>query len=89
MEAGPVPATILRATQFHEFAEMVVDRTIRDGVAQIPPCWCSRSPRPTPPGPSPRPPPGRPRGARPTWPGRGPRTWSTWPAGPWPRAGAG
>jgi uncharacterized protein YbjT (DUF2867 family) len=37
VEAGPVPATILRATQFHEFAEMVVDRTIRDGVAQIPP----------------------------------------------------
>lgn len=37
VEAGPIPATILRATQFHEFAEMVVDRTIRDGVARIPP----------------------------------------------------
>jgi uncharacterized protein YbjT (DUF2867 family) len=37
VEAGPVPATILRATQFHEFAEMVVDWTIRDGVAEVPP----------------------------------------------------
>jgi uncharacterized protein YbjT (DUF2867 family) len=23
--AGPIPATVLRATQFHEFAAMVVD----------------------------------------------------------------
>jgi uncharacterized protein YbjT (DUF2867 family) len=37
VERGPVPYTILRAAQFHEFAEMVVDWTIRDGVARIPP----------------------------------------------------
>jgi uncharacterized protein YbjT (DUF2867 family) len=37
VEAGPVPATIQRATQFHEFPEQVVGWTERDGVAQIPP----------------------------------------------------
>jgi uncharacterized protein YbjT (DUF2867 family) len=35
--AGQVPATILRAAQFHEFAEMVVDWTLSDGVAEIAP----------------------------------------------------
>jgi uncharacterized protein YbjT (DUF2867 family) len=35
--AGPVPATVLRAAQFHEFAGMVVDGTLRDGVARVPP----------------------------------------------------
>jgi uncharacterized protein YbjT (DUF2867 family) len=35
--AGPVPFTILRATQFFEFAEMVVGWMRRDGAARIPP----------------------------------------------------
>jgi uncharacterized protein YbjT (DUF2867 family) len=36
-EAGPIPTTVLRATQFHEFAGMVVSWT-RDGdVATVPP----------------------------------------------------
>jgi uncharacterized protein YbjT (DUF2867 family) len=35
--AGPIPFTILPATQFHEFAEMVVGWTERDGVAALPP----------------------------------------------------
>ncbi|MGH3886387.1 MAG: SDR family oxidoreductase [Pseudonocardiaceae bacterium] len=35
--AGPIPATILRATQFHEFAAMVVDWTRQDAVATVPP----------------------------------------------------
>lgn len=35
--AGPVPATIVRATQFHEFAAMVVSWTRRGDVAAVPP----------------------------------------------------
>jgi uncharacterized protein YbjT (DUF2867 family) len=34
---GPTPATILRATQFHEFASMVVGWTRRSGAALVPP----------------------------------------------------
>src|SRR5690606_25936380 len=37
VEAGDVPSTILRATQFHEFAEMVVSWTRRGDVATLPP----------------------------------------------------
>jgi uncharacterized protein YbjT (DUF2867 family) len=35
--AGPVPVTVLPATQFHEFAEMVVSRTRRGDTAVVPP----------------------------------------------------
>jgi uncharacterized protein YbjT (DUF2867 family) len=35
--AGPIPFTILRATQFFDFAEMVVGWMRRDGAARIPP----------------------------------------------------
>jgi uncharacterized protein YbjT (DUF2867 family) len=35
--AGPVPFTVLRATQFFEFAEMVVGWMRRAGAARIPP----------------------------------------------------
>jgi uncharacterized protein YbjT (DUF2867 family) len=35
--AGPVPWTMQRATQFHEFAQMVVGWTRRDGTAVVPP----------------------------------------------------
>ena len=35
--AGPVPWTIVPATQFHDFAEMVVSWTERDGIAAIAP----------------------------------------------------
>ncbi|MGP3920145.1 SDR family oxidoreductase [Nonomuraea sp. 10N515B] len=34
---GPVPWTIVRATQFHDFAAMVVGWTEHDGVATVPP----------------------------------------------------
>jgi uncharacterized protein YbjT (DUF2867 family) len=34
---GPVPVTIVRSAQFHEFAGMVVDWTRRAGVAIVPP----------------------------------------------------
>jgi uncharacterized protein YbjT (DUF2867 family) len=34
--AGPVPATILRATQFHEFPAQVIGWTAEDGVAHLP-----------------------------------------------------
>jgi uncharacterized protein YbjT (DUF2867 family) len=34
---GPVPWTIVPATQFHDFAAMVAEWTERDGVATIPP----------------------------------------------------
>jgi uncharacterized protein YbjT (DUF2867 family) len=37
VEAGPVPWTILRATQFHSFAEMVAGWTASDGVAAVAP----------------------------------------------------
>jgi uncharacterized protein YbjT (DUF2867 family) len=37
VEAGPVPFTIVPATQFHDFAEMVVSWTEQDGVAPISP----------------------------------------------------
>jgi uncharacterized protein YbjT (DUF2867 family) len=35
--AGPVPWTIVRATQFHDFAAMVASWAEKDGVATIPP----------------------------------------------------
>lgn len=35
--AGPVPTTIVRSAQFHEFAAMVVGWTRRDDVARVPP----------------------------------------------------
>lgn len=37
VSAGPVPWTIVPATQFHDFAAMVARWTERDGVAVIPP----------------------------------------------------
>ncbi|WP_396933913.1 SDR family oxidoreductase [Mycolicibacterium sp.] len=37
VEAGPVPWTIVPATQFHDFAEMVVSWTEQDGTAPIAP----------------------------------------------------
>lgn len=37
VEAGPVPWTIVPATQFHDFAAMVTGWTEQDGVATIPP----------------------------------------------------
>jgi uncharacterized protein YbjT (DUF2867 family) len=37
VEQGAVPWTILRATQFHDFAATVVGWTVRDGVATIAP----------------------------------------------------
>jgi uncharacterized protein YbjT (DUF2867 family) len=37
LAAGPVPWTIQRATQFHEFAEMVVSWTRQGEVAHVPP----------------------------------------------------
>ncbi|HLL64898.1 MAG TPA: SDR family oxidoreductase [Micromonosporaceae bacterium] len=37
VSAGPVPWTIVPATQFHDFAATVVSWTERDGVATIPP----------------------------------------------------
>ncbi|OMB85013.1 SDR family oxidoreductase [Mycolicibacterium conceptionense] len=37
IEAGPVPWTIVPATQFHDFAEMVVGWTEQDGRAEIAP----------------------------------------------------
>jgi uncharacterized protein YbjT (DUF2867 family) len=37
VEASPVPWTILRATQFHSFAEMVAGRTAAGGVAAVAP----------------------------------------------------
>jgi uncharacterized protein YbjT (DUF2867 family) len=36
MLAGPVPAHILRAAQFHEFVSQLVDWGRRDGVSQVP-----------------------------------------------------
>ncbi|MGH3977955.1 MAG: SDR family oxidoreductase, partial [Pseudonocardiaceae bacterium] len=37
VQAGPIPATIVRATQFHEFAAMVVGWTRHGDVAAVPP----------------------------------------------------
>jgi uncharacterized protein YbjT (DUF2867 family) len=37
VKAGPVPWTIVRATQFHDFAAMVAGWALRDGVATIAP----------------------------------------------------
>jgi uncharacterized protein YbjT (DUF2867 family) len=37
VNAGPVPWTIVRATQFHDFAATVVGWTEHDGVATVPP----------------------------------------------------
>jgi uncharacterized protein YbjT (DUF2867 family) len=35
--SGPLPWTIVRATQFHDFAAMTAERTERDGVATVAP----------------------------------------------------
>lgn len=45
--SGPGPWTIVRATQFHDFAAMVAGWTERGGTATIARCSCSRSRRPT------------------------------------------
>ena len=37
VQAGPVPWTIVHATQFHEFAVQIVGWTLRDGTATVPP----------------------------------------------------
>jgi uncharacterized protein YbjT (DUF2867 family) len=37
VEAGPIPWTIVPATQFHDFAAMVTEWTERDGIAPIAP----------------------------------------------------
>ena len=37
IKAGPIPYSIVRATQFHDFAATVVSWTLRDGTAAIPP----------------------------------------------------
>jgi uncharacterized protein YbjT (DUF2867 family) len=37
VKAGPVPWSIVRATQFHDFAAMVAGRALRDGAATIAP----------------------------------------------------
>ena len=37
VRTGPLPWTILRATQFHEFATQIVDWTLSDGTATVPP----------------------------------------------------
>jgi hypothetical protein len=37
VSAGPIPFTILRATQFHEFARMVVAWSRRGEIAVVPP----------------------------------------------------
>ena len=37
VKAGPVPWSIVRATQFHDFAAMVAGRAMRDGTATIAP----------------------------------------------------
>jgi uncharacterized protein YbjT (DUF2867 family) len=37
VESGPVPWSIVRATQFHDFAAMVADRAEKDGTATVAP----------------------------------------------------
>lgn len=37
VQAGPIPWTIVRATQFHDFPVMVAERSLTDGVAEIAP----------------------------------------------------
>jgi uncharacterized protein YbjT (DUF2867 family) len=37
VRAGPVPWSIVRVTQFHDFAGMVAEWALRDGVATVPP----------------------------------------------------
>jgi hypothetical protein len=86
VEAGPVPFTILRATQFFEFAEMVVGRTRHDGSAVVAPLLVQPSPPRTSATRSPRRPQARRRAGRPTSPGPRPRTSSTWPGARWPPA---
>ncbi|WP_228718051.1 SDR family oxidoreductase [Kitasatospora acidiphila] len=86
--AGPVPWTIVPATQFHDFAELVVSWTEHDGAALVPRCWSSRSPPTTWPPSWPSSPPAKRRAATPTSPAPTRRTWSTWPAAHWRHAGA-
>jgi uncharacterized protein YbjT (DUF2867 family) len=37
VKAGPIPWTVVRSTQFHDFAAMVAGWTLQDGTATIPP----------------------------------------------------
>jgi hypothetical protein len=86
--AGPIPATVVRATQFHEFAAMVVDWARQGDVATVPPLLvqpvaasdvgdvlaevATRAPH----------------GGRLSSPDPKPRIWSTWPGVPWRPAGS-
>ena len=59
VQTGPVPYTIVRAAQFHDFAAIVVGWTRQGQTAVIPHCSCSPSRSPTSPTSSPRAPPRR------------------------------
>lgn len=37
VESGPVPYSVVRATQFHDYPAMVADRALAAGVARVPP----------------------------------------------------
>ena len=82
VEAGPVPWTIVPATQFHDFAAMVTSWTERTASPPSPRCSSSRSPRPTSPRCSPRSRPARRTAATPTSRAPRPRISSTWRGAP-------
>ena len=86
VEAGPVPWTILRATQFFEFAAMIVRWTRHDGVATIPPLLVQPVAVAEVAAASPRWPPANPAAGPRIWPGLSRRIWSTWPGARSPRA---
>ena len=86
VEDGPVPWTILRATQFFGFAAMVAERTVRDGVAAVPPLLMQPVDVADVADVLVRTAVGTPQGRPGTWPARRRWTSSTWPAARWPRA---
>ena len=84
--SGPVPASVVRATQFFDFAAQMVGWMRRGQSVTLPPLLVQRWRSPTSPTSW-----SRSRWASPStgsvsWPAPRPRIWSTWPAGHWRRA---
>ncbi|MGJ3561841.1 SDR family oxidoreductase [Streptomyces sp. INA 01156] len=83
---GPVPWTIVPATQFHDFAAMVTSWTERDGAATVAPLLVQPIAPRTWPTSSPRSPRAHRRGVTARSPVPSRRTWWTWPGAPTTRA---
>ena len=86
VQAGPVPWTIVHATQFHEFAVQIVGWTLRDGTATVPPLLLQPVAAADVGDALAEVAAGEPRHGTLELAGPETRTWWTWFGAPWPRA---